>query len=104
MHYKTITLELLSERPKLYEELRTSKRLLTAMEAYAIDLKASHEDWKQRLAEKNPQADPAVIASAALELAVEELMAHLPCESLMGEAEPMTAAATDFPASLSPTA
>ena len=37
MLYKTITLELLQEQPELYEQLRSSKRLLPAMDAYASD-------------------------------------------------------------------
>ena len=49
MQYKTIALELIQEQPELYERLRSSKRLLPAMDAYAIDLKAGHEAWMDRL-------------------------------------------------------
>ena len=54
MLYKTIILELLQERPGLYEQLRCSKRLLPAMDAYAIDLKACHEQWKADLSRTRP--------------------------------------------------
>ena len=40
--YKTIALEMIQEQPELYERLRSGKLLLTAMDAYALDLKASH--------------------------------------------------------------
>ena len=49
MQYKTIALELIQENSALYEKLRAGKMLLTAMDAYAIDLKAAHEKWKERL-------------------------------------------------------
>jgi hypothetical protein len=88
--YKTITLELIRERPELYERLRTTKRLLPSMEAYATDLKTSHEAWKARLARSNPSSDPSQIAAAALELAIEELQARLPSASPKDEAEPMS--------------
>ncbi len=76
MGYKTIVLELLKERTELYERLRSSKRLLPAMDAYAIDLKSFHEAWKDRLNEASPGRDPSQISSEALELAIEDL-AHL---------------------------
>jgi hypothetical protein len=95
--YKTIVLELIHARPELYERLRSSKRLLTAMDAYAIELKASHEHWKDRLGRANPGSDPSQLASEALELAVRALRARLPSESPRDEAEPISLnAAMDF--------
>jgi hypothetical protein len=58
MHYKTMTLELIQENPYLYEKLRGNKMLLTTMESSAIDLRASHEQWKAQLSENNPGRDP----------------------------------------------
>ncbi len=87
MHYKTLVLELLQENPFLYEKLRSGNMLLTAMDAYAIDLKASHESWKGLLAEENPGSDPRQIASEAMELAIQEIQTNLSCESEAGEAE-----------------
>lgn len=43
--YKTFVLEMLQEKPEIYKRLRTSKRLLPAMETYAAALKTSHEDF-----------------------------------------------------------
>ena len=82
--YKTIALELIQEQPELYEQLRSSKRLLPAMDAYAIELKASHEAWKDRLSQARPGSDPSQIASEALELAIEELRDRLPSASPSG--------------------
>jgi hypothetical protein len=88
--YKTITLELIRDHPDLYERLRSSKRLLPAMESYARDLKTSHEAWKERLRQTRPGSDPIQIASVALELAIEELRDRLPSESTPNEAEPLS--------------
>jgi hypothetical protein len=90
MLYKTIVLELLQERPELYEELRSSKRLLPALDAYSASLKASHDAWKGRLGMAKPGSDPAQIASEALELAIEELQDRLPCGPQAGEPEPLS--------------
>jgi hypothetical protein len=91
--YKTIVLELLQEQPTLYEQLRSSKRLLPAMDAYATGLKAGHETWKDRLSRKSPGRDASQIASEAMEIAVEELRDRLPCASPRDEAEPTLDAA-----------
>ena len=40
------------------------------MDAYAIDLKASHEAWKEQLSQARPGSDPSQIASEAMELAI----------------------------------
>ena len=88
MQYKTIALELIQEQPELYERLRSSKRLLPAMDAYAIELKASHEAWKDQLGQAKPGSDPSQIAAEALELAIEELRDRLPSASPRDEAEP----------------
>jgi hypothetical protein len=88
--YKTITLELIRDHPELYERLRSSKRLLPAMESYARDLKSSHEAWKERLRLHHPGSHPSRTASEALELAIEELRDRLPSESTPNEAEPLS--------------
>ena len=90
MQYKTIALELLQEQPALYEQLRSSKRLLPSMEAYATELKAFHDAWKDRISRANPAADPTQIASEALEMAIQDLRDRLPCESPKDEAEPIS--------------
>ena len=90
MQYKTIALELIREQPVLYEQLRSSKRLLPAMDAYAIDLKTSHDAWKEAIASKRPGSDPSQIAAEALELATLELRERLPSESTPNETEPLS--------------
>ena len=49
MQYKTMTLELLMDRPDLYEQLRLTHRLLPMLETLARELKAIHESWKEAL-------------------------------------------------------
>lgn len=87
MHYKTIALELLEQRPQLYEQLRRQRMLLRTIEFYAIKLKNLHEGWKERLAEANPGSDGSQIAGEALEMALKELEDGLPSVSCSEEAE-----------------
>jgi len=47
------------------------------MDAHAIELKASHEDWKNRLDQERPGRDPRQIASEAMELATQALRDRL---------------------------
>ena len=90
MQYRTITLGMIQELPELYEQLRSRKMLLTAMDAYASDLKAGHEAWKDRIASANPTGDPRRIASEALELAIQDLQRRLLSASPNDEAEPLS--------------
>jgi len=87
MQYKTIIYELLQQRPQMQEQLRKERKLLTALENYAKDLKTSHEGWKQLLAQMRPGSDPSQIASEALEIAVKEMEDRLPSESPQKEGE-----------------
>ena len=97
MQYKTITLELIQEKPELYERLRSTKRLLPAMDAYAIELKTYHESWTEQLNEARPNSDPSQIAAEALELAIEQLRESLPSESqATGDETPSLDAAMNF--------
>ena len=73
MHYKTIILEMLEQRPKMREELRQNRTLLPTLEFYASELRDSHEDWKDRLLQAKPDSDPSQIASEAMELALKDL-------------------------------
>ena len=105
MQYKTITLEFIQDQPELYEQLRSTKRLLPAMDAYAIELKARHERWKDQLDRARPGSDPSQIASEALELALEDLRENLLSESPTDEADPLSLdAAMDYLRSHSPPA
>lgn len=90
MHYKTITLELLQDRPEIYDKLLQNRTLLSTLEAYAIELRESHLDWKENLLQRKPSSDPSQIASEALELAIEELVRRLPSELLNPASEPLS--------------
>jgi hypothetical protein len=90
MQYKTITLGMLEQRPRLHERLRKNRVLLQTMEQFADELKASHEAWKQLLAQDRPGCDPSQIASQALELAIEALERRLPSESPEDEMETLS--------------
>ncbi len=87
--YKTIALELIGEQPELYERLRSTKRLLPAMDAYALDLKARHEHWKEQIGRRNPGGDPRQAAAEALELATEDLRRSLSASAASDE-EPLS--------------
>jgi hypothetical protein len=87
MQYKTIILELLQQRPRMHEQLRKERKLLTALENYARELKTSHEGWTKLLLPLRPGSDLVQIASEALEIAVKELEDRLPYESQPNESE-----------------
>ena len=90
MQYKDITMELIQSQPELYEQLRSSKRLLPAIDAYAIELKDSHEAWKDQLGQAHPGSDSRQIAAEAMELAIQDLQHRLPSASPADEAEPLS--------------
>lgn len=90
MHYKTIALELLQQRPELHEQLRTSRRLLPTLENCAQALKDSHVAWQETLARAKPGSDPSQIASEALELAIQNLVDCLPAGTLADETEALS--------------
>jgi hypothetical protein len=85
MHYKTIVLGLLEDRPLLRSELQRQRRMLATVEQHAEELKASHRTWQDQLAQLRPGSDAAQIASEAMELALAELQERLPSESEVGE-------------------
>jgi hypothetical protein len=73
MHYKTIVLELLEQRPEIRDPLMKERKLLQAVETYALELKAKHEAWKEQLSHTKSDSDQAQITREALELAIEDL-------------------------------
>ena len=82
MNYKTIVLELIQDQyPALHERLRSSRTLLSTLELQAAALKRYHEDRMDRLAQARADLDPIMIASQALELAIQDLRDGLPSES-----------------------
>ena len=73
MHYKTIVMELLQNRPELHEKLRLSRTLLTSLNLYSSHLKANHEAWMDRLSRAKPSSERSQLASEAFEIAVKEM-------------------------------
>jgi hypothetical protein len=90
MQYKTIILQYLRQRPNLHNQLKSSRTLLPTLDAYAIQLKTSHEALKEQLARANPERDPSQIANQALEIALKEWTSSLPPESSQNENEPLS--------------
>jgi hypothetical protein len=88
MHYKTIVLELIQQQPELHEQLRASRTLLATMDARALELKASHEEWMERLSQRMPGSDTSQISSEALEIALKELEEDLSSASKEDEDGP----------------
>jgi hypothetical protein len=80
------------DKTELYEQLRLTHRLLPMLETLARELKASHETWKETLAQGKPQSHPSQIASEALELALKGLQDGLPAASPPDEGETLDAA------------
>ena len=90
MLYKTIILEMLEQRPRMREELRQIRTLLSTTERYAKELKDGHEAWKERLKEARPESDPIQIASEAMELALKDMKDRLPSESDQVESDELS--------------
>jgi hypothetical protein len=55
MHYVTIVLELIQNRPEFCAKLRADKTMLSTVECYAKELKAGHDMWKERLRASTPR-------------------------------------------------
>lgn len=87
MHYKTIVLELLQERPELHRRLQAERMLIPTLDLFASALKASHDEWKDRLSRSKPGSDESQIAGEALEIALKELEGRLPSESAQADQE-----------------
>ena len=87
MHYKTIILELIQQRPEMHEQLRQERKLLTTMEMYARELKQSHEAITQQLRQASPESEPSQISSQAFEMALKEMEDRLPPASAMDDQE-----------------
>ena len=88
MPYKTIVLGLIEQYPELHEQLRASRTMLRAMDLFALELKASHEEWMERLSQRMPGSYRSQISSEALEIAVKELEEDLSSASKTDEDGP----------------
>lgn len=90
MQYKTIILELLQQRPQMHEQLRRERKLLSALEIYARELKESHEDAMEQLRLAKPGSTASQISSEALEMALKEMEDRLPPESQTDDHETLS--------------
>jgi chromosome segregation ATPase len=90
MQYKTIILELLQQRPQMHQQLRDQRKLLSTLEEYAKELKASHEAWKEQLSQAKPGSEASQISSEAFEMALKELEDRLPPASRADDHEPLS--------------
>ncbi len=73
MHYKTIVLGLLEDRPALYEHLRSSNALLSTMNTLAVTLRDLHLSMLETLQQHQPETSPEVIKAESLEVVIEEI-------------------------------
>ncbi|MFO0849839.1 MAG: hypothetical protein U0871_14990 [Gemmataceae bacterium] len=89
MQYKTITLSLIQSHPTYHRRLKSNRRLMAALDSYALELRDRHLAWADRLEAERPQDDPQSRRSAALELALAEVERLIAVEATAGEtAEP----------------
>jgi hypothetical protein len=78
MLYKTIVLELLQQRPQIYDQLLANRTLLPTLNLFASQFRDCHQAWMNSLSQARPDIDPIQIASEAGEMALHELEASLP--------------------------
>lgn len=78
MQYLTLSLRLLQERPKLYDQLIQQGTLMALLQRHAQELKDRHEFWMEQLSRSRPGSSPRQIASEAGEIALQELVEALP--------------------------
>ena len=88
MRYKTIVIELIQQQPELHEQLRSRRTLLATMDACALALKASHEEWMDRISQRRPGSHPSQFSGEALEIALKELEEDLSSASKADEDGP----------------
>ena len=81
MHYRSIVLELLQQRPRACERLKKQHMMLEAVNSFGSILKLNHEAIMQQMLEANPGSDPTQIKQAAFEIALSHLEEALPSES-----------------------
>jgi hypothetical protein len=77
MQYKTITLELINERPHLQQALVSNDSLLLAMETLAVHLRNLHHEQIEALKGSDPMQSLPQIRARAMETAIIFLQAHL---------------------------
>jgi len=82
MNYKTVTLELLQDRPPLHERLKRDRLLLAALEACSTDLRTRHLTLARQLSQSWPEASPEQTSKEAYEIAIHELRQRITVAAL----------------------
>jgi hypothetical protein len=73
MLYKTICLQMIQDRPEMYDRLLSQRNLLATLDRLSSELRTSHQTWKGLLSQTKPASSESQIASEALELALRQL-------------------------------
>ena len=73
MQYKTICLQMIQDRPEMYNRLLSQRSLLSTLDRLSSELRTSHQTWKGLLAQAKPGGSESQLASEALELALRQL-------------------------------
>src|SRR5260221_11021303 len=89
MLYKTMVLELLQQRPEIYDHLCRQRTVLSTLQNYSRELQTRHAAWEEQLSLQNP-GSPTQIASEALEIALKELGNRLSCEPPAEDGDPIS--------------
>jgi hypothetical protein len=90
MQYKTICLQMIQERPEMYDQLLSKRILLPTLDRLSSELRTSHQTWKELLSQVKPGSSESQIASEALEIALKELEDSLPPTYPQDEDEPLS--------------
>lgn len=91
MQYKTMTLQMIQDRrPEMYDQLLAKRSLLPALDRYSVQLRNSHQTWKERLSQARPGSSESQIASEALEIALKQLEDSLPLACPQDEDEALS--------------
>ena len=73
MMYKTICLQMIQDRPEMYDQLLSNRSLLSTLDRLSSELRTSHQKWKELLSQAKPGGSESQIASEALEMALQQL-------------------------------
>lgn len=90
MQYRTIVLGLIHRHSQTYQQLCNNRRLLPTADLYAEQLRATHQDWKGRLAKANPDCSPLQLDGESLELAIRDLENYLVAHFQANESDPVS--------------
>lgn len=80
MQYQSMCLQMIQDRPEMYDQLLKNRTLLPTLQQYAIQLRDSHRKCMELLWQTRPDSHYSQIASEALEIALKELEDSLPPE------------------------